>query len=189
MPGRFARLGRTPTERALLLVAGALVAFAIGRWTAWQGSSSGPEKVVPESISGTPLVLDGDTLDFNGLRVRLFGIDAFERDQLCARADGSRYGCGQVARETLMVAIARAPVTCVRRDVDQYGRMVAVCRTRDDDLAARVVAEGAALAYRKYSNDYVDEEDVARQARRGVWSGRFEAPWDYRHSGERKDVR
>ena len=186
---QVARLGRTPRDRAVLLAAGAVLAFVVGRLTADGPTSPGHTTEIPASVSGTPLVLDGDTLDFNGLRVRLFGIDAFERDQLCARADGSRYGCGQVARETLMVAIARAPVTCVRRDVDQYGRMVAVCRTRDDDLAARVVAEGSALAYRKYSNDYVDEEDVARQAKRGVWSGSFEAPWDYRRSGERKDVR
>jgi endonuclease YncB( thermonuclease family) len=62
--------------------------------------------------------------------------------------------------------------------------MVAVCVTRDGDLGARIVADGAALAYRHYSNDYVDEEGQARAARRGVWAGRFEAPWDYRHKGE-----
>lgn len=174
----------------MLLVVGAMVAFAIGRWSSWQASSDGSAPAeIPASIRGTPLVLDGDTLDFNGLRVRLFGIDAFERDQLCERADGSRFACGQLARESLIVAIARTPVACERRDVDKYGRMVAVCRTRDDDLAARVVLDGSALAYRHYSNDYVDEEDVARVAKRGVWVGKFEAPWDYRRNGQGKDVR
>jgi endonuclease YncB( thermonuclease family) len=189
LPSQLARLGRTPTERAILLVVGALVAFAIGRWSAWQSASHDPSTQIPASISGTPLVLDGDTLDFNGLRVRFFGIDAFERDQLCERADGSRYGCGQVARESLVEAIGRSPVTCTRRDVDRYGRMVAVCRTRDDDLGARLVADGNALAYRQYSSDYIDEEDAARQAKRGAWSGHFEAPWDYRHNGQGKEVR
>lgn len=169
-----------------MLIAGALVAFLVGRLTADDSSSTTRPKEIPASISGTPLVLDGDTLDFNGLRVRLFGIDAFERDQLCVHEDGSRYACGQVAREALVVAIARLPVSCTKRDVDRYGRMVAVCRTRDGDLGARVVADGAALAYRQYSSDYVDEEDAARTARRGVWSGQFDTPWDHRHQGQPK---
>jgi len=173
----------------VLLVVGAVVAFAIGRCSSAPGTSDGSIAGIPASISGTPLVLDGDTLDFNGLRVRIFGIDAFERDQLCERADGSRFACGQVARQSLIVAIARAPVTCERRDVDKYGRMVAVCRTRGGDLAARVVLDGSALAYRHYSNDYVDEEDTARKAGRGVWSGKFEAPWDYRHGGQDRNAR
>jgi endonuclease YncB( thermonuclease family) len=118
--------------------------------------------------------------------VRLFGIDAFERDQTCLRPDGSPYACGQLAREALIVAIARNPVACVRRDVDQYGRMVAICRTRDGDLAARLVLDGAAIAYRQYSQDYIDEELSARTAKRGAWAGTFDAPWDFRHGGVEK---
>jgi endonuclease YncB( thermonuclease family) len=176
----LARLGRTRTERTLLLALGAAVAFLFGRM-----SSKAPETVarpdMPPQISGTPLVLDGDSLDFNGLRVRLFGIDAFERDQTCQRDDGSRYDCGQLAREALVIAIAHNPVSCTRKDVDRYGRMVAVCRTKDGDLAARLVLDGSAIAYRQYSTDYVDEEESAKRARRGAWGGSFEAPWDYRH--------
>jgi endonuclease YncB( thermonuclease family) len=191
LPRTLARLGRTPFERAALLVVGAVVAFVLGRWTASDDSRLASDRVtsMPATASGTPLVLDGDTIDLSGLRVRLFGIDAFERDQLCERSDGSRFACGQLARESLLVAIGSAPVTCTRRDVDTYGRMVAVCRGRDGDLSARVVEDGFALAYRQYSNDYVDEEDKARQARRGAWEGRFEAPWDYRHNGQGKRVR
>lgn len=144
---------------------------------------------MPATVSGLPLVLDGDTLDFNGVRVRLFGMDAFERDQLCERPDGSRYACGQVAREVLIAAIDNAPVTCTRKDVDMYGRMVGVCVGREGDLGARVVEDGSALAYRRYSSDYIDEEEEARQSVRGAWSGRFEAPWDYRHNGRGKKVR
>ncbi|MFN2425908.1 MAG: thermonuclease family protein [Candidatus Binatia bacterium] len=171
----------------LLIAVGAAVAFAIGRWSS--APPTKPVRDIPETISGTPLVLDGDTLDFDGLRVRLFGIDAFERDQLCTRGDGGRYACGQVARESLVVAIARAPVSCTRRDIDKYGRMVAVCRTRDGDLGAKVVSDGVALAYRHYSTEYVDEEDAARLARRGVWAGQFEPPWDYRRGNQPKAAR
>lgn len=180
----MSRIGQTPARRAMLLVAGGLVAFLIGHWTAIdEQASSRRVKEIPPTIGGTALVLDGDTIDFNGLRVRLFGIDAFERDQICERSDGSRYSCGQLAREALLMAIGGSPVTCVRRDVDQFGRMVAVCATRDVDLAAHLVEEGVALAYREFSTDYVDEEERARRAGRGVWDGRFQAPWDYRRDG------
>jgi endonuclease YncB( thermonuclease family) len=177
---QLSRLGRTRGERMLLLALGGVVAFFVGRWT-----SAPPERGevggIPAQISGTPLVLDGDSLDFNGLRVRLFGIDAFERDQTCRRDDGSIYSCGQLAREALVVAIARNPVACTRRDIDKYKRMVAVCRTKDGDLAARLVLDGSALAYRQYSTDYVDEEEAAKRQRRGAWGGTFDPPWDFRH--------
>lgn len=192
-PQGLARVGRTPSQRALLLALGGALAFLLGRWT---GPAEAPAlraprvaKDMPDSVHGMPLVLDGDTLDFDGLRVRIFGIDAFERDQLCEYDDGTRYGCGQLARESMVSAIDSGVVTCAKRDIDPYGRMVGVCQVRDLDVGRRVVEEGYALAYRHYSNDYVDAEDGARQARRGVWNGRFEAPWDYRHGGAGKQVR
>lgn len=172
----------------MLLVVGGVVAFVLGRVTAGQEAPARTSrgKDVPASVSGTPLVLDGDTIDINGVRVRLFGIDAPERDQLCERADGSRYDCGQTARESLIAAIDNGAVRCERRDVDPYGRMVAVCSSRQGDLGEILVEEGAAIAYRHYSSDYVDEEEKAHQARRGLWQGRFQAPWDYRHGGSSK---
>ncbi len=178
---QLSRLGRTRGERMVLLVVGGLVAFFVGRWSS--APPEGAPREIPAQVSGTPLVLDGDSLDFNGLRVRLFGIDAFERDQTCRRQDDSTYSCGQLSREALVIAIARNPVTCSRRDIDQYRRMVATCRTRDGDLAARLVLDGAALAYRQYSTDYVDEEESAKRQKRGAWGGTFEAPWDFRHRG------
>ncbi len=37
-----------------------------------------------------------------------------------------------------------------------------------------------ALAYRRYSLDYVDEEADAQAAWRGVWAGEFVKPWEWR---------
>ena len=118
--------------------------------------------------------------------MRIFGIDAPEREQLCEHADGSRYGCGQFARETMVELIANTPVTCTKRDTDPYGRMVGVCSGARPDLGAAMVEGGAAVAYRHYSMDYVPQENLARSLSRGVWQGRFEAPWDYRHRGQPK---
>jgi endonuclease YncB( thermonuclease family) len=71
-------------------------------------------------------------------------------------------------------------VTCEQRDVDRYGRIVAVCRAGLNDLGAFMVANGWALAYRRYSTAYVGPEGSAKAARRGIWRGTFTAPWDWR---------
>ena len=131
------------------------------------------------TLQGTPRVIDGDTLELNGARVRLHGIDAPESAQTCI-ADGRRWRCGQRAVSALAQRISGQSVACKERDRDRYGRIVAVCRAGGKDLNARMVSQGWALAYRRYSLDYVDEEASARTARRGVWRGRFVEPWDWR---------
>ena len=47
-------------------------------------------------------------------------------------------------------------------------------------MAKHMVAGGWGLAYRQYSEDYVDVEDAARSAGHGAWGSEFEAPWDWR---------
>jgi len=44
-----------------------------------------------------------------------------------------------------------------------------------------MVRDGLALAFVKYSTAYAREEEAARKAQRGLWSGAFIAPWDWRH--------
>ena len=64
--------------------------------------------------------------------------------------------------------------------MDRYGRMVATCTAGGDDLGAWLVENGWALAYRRYSLDYVDEEQRAQAGGLGMWRGAFVAPWDWR---------
>ena len=132
------------------------------------------------ALAGTATVIDGDTLDLHGQRIRLHGIDAPESGQSCQDADGAAYRCGQRAALALADRIGRRPVTCAPRDTDRYGRAIAVCMADGEDLNAWMVAQGHALAYRRYSSDYVDEEALARRDRRGLWAGAFVAPWDWR---------
>ena len=59
---------------------------------------------------------------------------------------------------------------------------MAVCRAGREDLGAWMVANGWALAYRQHSKAYVGEERAARKGRRGIWRGRFVAPWEWRRT-------
>jgi endonuclease YncB( thermonuclease family) len=142
---------------------------------------SGEAACVPqERISGRAEITDGDSFELGATRVRLFGVDAPEGRQSCTRA-GRSWACGNEAARKLKSLIGDRPVTCTKRDVDSYGRTVAVCRSGATDLGAEMVRSGFATAYRRYSNDYVDEENEARTARRGIWAGEFTNPEDYRH--------
>lgn len=132
------------------------------------------------TLVGRASVIDGDTLEIRGERIRLHGIDAPESGQLCTDADGRRYRCGQWSAFGLANAIGTATVTCTGRSIDRYGRLIAVCRANGVDLNALQVRTGRALAYRRYSRDYAAAEDRARAGRVGMWQGDFEAPWDYR---------
>lgn len=141
-------------------------------------ATSSPAAAVP--IAGVASVIDGDTIDIHGVRIRLHGIDAPESRQLCTRPTGERWRCGQQASLALSDQIGRSTVSCDPRDTDRYGRTVAVCSSRGLDLNGWLVIQGWAVAYRRYSRDYVRAEDQARAASRGVWSGQFDMPWEWR---------
>ena len=133
-----------------------------------------------EPIVGRASVIDGDTIDVRGTRIRLHGIDTPETAQLCKDAAGKDYRCGQKAALALADHIGQRNVTCDPRDTDQYGRVVAVCRAGDEDLNAWLVSEGHAVAYRRYAEDYVNAELTAKALRHGIWAGTFQDPSEWR---------
>ncbi len=119
-----------------------------------------------------PRVIDGDSLEVAGVSVRLFGIDAPEREQDCRDAAGKTYSCGRSAQRALAAAIAGREVTCTPVDVDQYKRDVSVCTADNGDLGEAMVRGGHALDYTRHSRGrYADAEREAREARRGLWAG------------------
>ncbi|MPZ38263.1 MAG: thermonuclease family protein [Rhizobiales bacterium] len=134
-----------------------------------------------DPITGTARVMDGDSLLIGSTRVRLHGIDAPERDQECKDANGKTYSCGRTATRALANAIARRSVTCEPVAVDRYDRDVAICRVNDVDLAETMVRGGYAVDYFSRGR-YEDAEREARNARRGLWAGEFQAPSSWRRT-------
>lgn len=112
--------------------------------------------------------------------LRLHGIDAPESGQLCRDQYGDRYRCGQHAAIVLDEKIGLQAVSCEQTDTDRYGRIVAVCWAGGVDLNGWLVRQGWAVAYRRYSADYIWAENEARMAGRGMWAGSFIPPEEWR---------
>ncbi|MBS7541285.1 thermonuclease family protein [Ancylobacter lacus] len=154
-----------------LLIAAGLVAVALV-----------VERMVPP-LNGAVRVVDGDSLELDGERIRLDGIDAPELHQTCGPPQ-AMWECGRQAREALRRATQAGVVSCRPLDRDRYGRTVAVCRAGEADLGGAVVRAGLALAT---SLAYTAEEAAARAAHRGLWSGPFESPVEWRRQHRREE--
>lgn len=132
-----------------------------------------------QTISGKATVIDGDTLEMPGARIRLQGIDAPEGRQTCPR-DGEVWACGEEAAEMLRALVRNRDVVCEMRDRDRYGRLVAQCAADALDLAQVMVEAGLAIALPQFSDAYVQKEARARSLKLGLWSSDFQLPSDYR---------
>ena len=92
-------------------------------------------------VAGVVSVIDVDTIEVHGQRIRLHGIDAPESRQLC-RLDGKSWQCGEVAANALADKIARRSVTCEDLGRDRYKRIIARCAVAGEDLGQWMVAQG-----------------------------------------------
>jgi endonuclease YncB( thermonuclease family) len=166
----------------LILIAGAAVHLMEPQRQRGQTNGGGTISEPAGDLSGVASVIDGDTIEIHGTRIRLYGIDAPESRQLCRDAENKEWRCGKEAAFALSGHIGSAPVECDKRDMDKYGRTVAVCRQNGADLNLWMVENGWAVAYRHYSEDYGPAEDRARAAKTGIWAGSFENPYEWRKS-------
>lgn len=80
-----------------------------------------------DAVTGRASVVDGDTIEVAGKRVRLHGVDAPESWQKCSDGDGGTYRCGKAAANALDQFLAASrPVHCNVIDHDRYHRLVGV---------------------------------------------------------------
>ena len=124
-------------------------------------------------------ITDGDTIKINGEKIRFSGIDTPELKQTCIK-DGIKNSCGIKAKKILTEKIGNNRVNCISEGKDQYKRTLAECFVNNESLSSYLVQSGYAFAYRKYSKKFIKDEDQARMKKIGMWSMKFEYPWDYR---------
>lgn len=177
---------------AAILIAATLT--GIKRLAAWRDAAEQPVATVAASLADAPTkpvdptgnlmvgqssVIDADTIEIHGVRIRLEGIDAPEADQRCGAA-GREWACGQQASVALSDWLGDRTVSCRAKGEDRYQRKLARCFVGSEDVQAWLVLNGWALAYRSYSQDYVAAEEVAQSRSAGLWQGEFVKPWDWR---------
>jgi endonuclease YncB( thermonuclease family) len=133
-----------------------------------------------EPVTGQARVIDGDTLELAGARVRLEGIDAPEAAQSCPRRLVGTWACGKAAARRLARIVDGKTLRCDSRGTDGYGRILGVCYVDGRDVNAQMVRQGYAWAFVKYSDSYVSEEAEARAAHSGIWQAKAEPAWEYR---------
>jgi endonuclease YncB( thermonuclease family) len=149
-----------------------LAAFLVAACTPTLANARGP--------GGPARAVDGDTLIVGGEEVRLYGIDAPELHQTCWRGS-EEWSCGAEAASQLARLIAGQNVFCDSMGTDQYRRTLAHCVAGTTDINRTMVSLGHAIAYRRYSREYVSAEMSAQSAKRGIWAGTFQRPDEYRH--------
>ena len=137
-------------------------------------------RILAGEISGFANITDGDTIKIDNKRIRFHGIDAPEKKQICNN-NSKKYSCGKRATSALSKKINGNQVSCKVQDrLDRYKRYIGVCFVGQVNLNKWMVRNGYAVAYRRYSKDYIPDENYARKNNLGLWSGNFIHPEKWR---------
>ena len=142
----------------------------------------------PKIIFGKAKVIDGDTIKIGKNKIRLYGIDAPEKNQQCQKTWLSisfltlnkNYQCGKISSNKLKVKINNKLIMCKSTNKDRYNRFIAECYKDKININKWMVSNGYAVAYKKYSKKFVTQENIAKKEKLGLWGGTFEMPWEWR---------
>ena len=131
------------------------------------------------SFANNLKIVDGDTIVLNGEKIRFSGIDTPELKQTCMNGNQKVF-CGMFAKMLLVKKIGNEIPQCIREEKDTYKRTLAECFINGESLSVFLVRSGYAFAYRKYSDKFIKEEEFAKKNKLGMWSMKFQYPWDFR---------
>ena len=138
------------------------------------------QKIIASEIYGLPIITDGDTIKISNNKIRLHGIDAPEKKQKCTK-NKKIYNCGVFATQALTKKIGKKLVKCLtQKKKDRYNRFIGICFVEHEDLNKWMVRNGYAVAYKRYSKDYILDEEFAKTNKLGLWSGTFLNPEKWR---------
>ena len=132
-----------------------------------------------ESIIGKATIIDGDTIRIGKNKIRLYGIDAPEINQTCT-INKIIWECGFESSQALESMISEKEVQCEIVNIDRYKRFVAKCFVKNINLNQYMVQNGWAVAYRYYSDEFINDEEIAKKNKDGIWQGKFQNPYLYR---------
>jgi len=142
-----------------------------------------------KTILGKAKVIDGDTIKIDKKKIRLFGIDAPEKGQICKKVYLSffifsfqeDYKCGEKSTLVLKKKLKDKKVKCIlEKNKDKYKRNIGTCFVKNQDINKWLVRKGHALAYKRYSKKYVLDEQHAKENKLGIWRGTFIEPEKWR---------
>lgn len=150
---------RSATRALIWLAAAAIVVFLAA------GNTGAQE----------PRVIDGDTFEMDGDRIRLHGIDALEISGPCP-------ALSEAATEALRERLAAGAVECFLPPhgdaVDRHGRLVRRCEVGGQDVAAALVAVGLAVDWPRYSGGaYAEAQAFAQEWQQGIWATECRPRW------------
>jgi endonuclease YncB( thermonuclease family) len=133
-------------------------------------------------LTGSPRVIDGDTVAIGDMRIRLHGIDAPERQQKCGGQNSPMWDCGAWVTAEVRARYDGRQAACTALEVDRYDRIIARCRVNGVDIGAALVEGGLAFAYLHYSEAYLPEQQAAERRRAGLHATGAQSPADFRRA-------
>ena len=131
-------------------------------------------------ISGSASIIDAHVFYIGGRYIRLYGVDAPDKDQICSDENGASYNCGEEAVSWMTSWIDNNVIDCYILKLDPKGRDLATCIWGQYDIGAALVESGWALANYKETDIYVPYEVKAKNEFSGLWQGTFYSPEDWR---------
>jgi endonuclease YncB( thermonuclease family) len=136
-------------------------------------------------FTGTAAFLPSGDLMIEGRNVTLWGIDSLAPDQQCWHEDRA-WDCGEESIMALRHHLADHPVRCAVKSDPGGGKVIAQCFSKESgkekDVARYLVIEGWARDKADASGGlYAQDQETARQKRRGVWTSRFQTAEDWKN--------